>query len=76
LSPLRSDCSRDDQAGEADPEELSSAEAKSLKTKGQGTVWLPPQWATAKAARRGPEGRIKELLSRHVAKRKQSLKQL
>ncbi len=30
--------------------EQSSAEAKSLKTKGQGTVRLPPQWATTEAA--------------------------
>ncbi len=36
----------DDQAGEAGPVEHSSAEAKSLKTRGQGTVQLPPQWAT------------------------------
>ncbi len=37
-SSLRSDGSRDDKAGEAGPVEQSSAEAKSLKTKGQGTV--------------------------------------
>ncbi len=55
-SPLRSDGSRDDQAGEAGPVERSSVEAKSLKTKGQGTVWLPPQWATTKVARRGAKG--------------------
>jgi hypothetical protein len=52
-SPLRSDGSRDDQAEEAGPVEQSSAKAKSLKTKGQGTVRLPPQLATAEAARRG-----------------------
>jgi hypothetical protein len=57
--PLRSDGSRDDQAGEAGPVEQSSAEAKSLKTKGQETVQLPLKWATAKAARRGPVGQIK-----------------
>jgi hypothetical protein len=56
LSPLRSDGSRNGQAGEAGPEEQCSAEAKSLKTKGQGTVWLPPQWATTEAARRGASG--------------------
>ncbi len=33
-SPLRSDGSRDDQAGEAGPVEQCSAEAKGLKTKG------------------------------------------
>ncbi len=59
MIPLRSDGSQDDQAGEAGLVEQSSAEAKSLKTKGQGTVQLPPQWATAKAARWGPEGQIK-----------------
>ncbi len=37
-TPLRSDRSHDDQAGEAGPVEHSSAEAESLKTKGQGTV--------------------------------------
>jgi hypothetical protein len=30
------------------------------QTKGQGTVRLPPQWATTEAARRGPEGQIKD----------------
>ncbi len=33
---------KNDQAGEAGPVEQSSAEAKSLKTKSQGTVQLPP----------------------------------
>jgi hypothetical protein len=55
-SLLRSDGSQDDQAGEAGPVEQSSAEAKSLKTKGQGTVQLLLKWATAKAARRGLVG--------------------
>jgi hypothetical protein len=35
-SPLRSDGSQDDQAGEAGLVEQSSAEAKSLKTKAKG----------------------------------------
>jgi hypothetical protein len=52
-SPLRLDGSHDDQAGEAGPVEQSSAEAKSIKTKGQGTVRLPPQWTTTEAARLG-----------------------
>ncbi len=68
-SPLRSGGSRDDQAGEAGPVEQSSAEAKSLKTKGQGTVGLPPQWAATKAARRGARGPNKELLSQQFTKR-------
>ncbi len=59
-SPLRSDGSRNGQVGEAGPVEQCSAEAKSLKTKGQGTVQLPPQWATTEAARWGPEGQIKD----------------
>jgi hypothetical protein len=63
LSPLRSDGSRDDQAGEAGRVEQSSAEAKSLKTKGQWTVRLPPQWATTEAARQEARGPDKELLS-------------
>jgi hypothetical protein len=63
-SPLRSDDSRNGQAGEAGLVEQCSAEAKSLKTKGQGTVWLPPQWATAEAVKRGARELNKELLSR------------
>jgi hypothetical protein len=63
-SPLRSDGSCDDQAGEAGPVEHSSAKAKSLKTRGQGTVRLPPQWATTEAARREGQRPNKGLLSR------------
>jgi hypothetical protein len=47
------DHDHDDHAREAGPVEHSSAEAKSPKPRGQGTVWLPPQWATTEAARRG-----------------------
>jgi hypothetical protein len=72
-SPLRSDGSRNDQAGEASPVEQCSAEAKSLKTKGQGTVQLPPQWATPEAARRGARGPNKELLSRQFAERNRAM---
>jgi hypothetical protein len=72
-SPLRSDGSRNDQAGEAGPVEQCSAEAKSLKTKGQGTVRLPPQWATTETARRGPEGQNKELISRQFAERNKAM---
>jgi hypothetical protein len=60
-SPLRLDVSRNDQPGEPGSVEQSSAEAKSLKTKGQGTVQLPLQWATTEAARRGARGPNKEL---------------
>ncbi len=62
--------------GGASPVEHSSAEAKSLKTKGQGAVRLPPQWATTEATRQGARGPNKELLSWQFTKRKQSLKQL
>ncbi len=51
---------------EAGPVEQSSAEDKSLKTKGQGTVRLPPQWATTEAARRGARGPDKGPLSQTV----------
>jgi hypothetical protein len=63
LSPLRSDGSRNGQAGEAGPVEQCSAEVKSLKTNSQGTVRLPPQWATTEAARWEVSGPNKELLS-------------
>ncbi len=66
-SPLKSHGSRNDLAGEAGPVEQSSAEAKSLKTMGQGTVRLPPQWATTEAARWGARGPNKELLSQQLA---------
>jgi hypothetical protein len=47
--------------------------AKSLKTKGQGTVRLPPQWATTEAARQGPEGQDNELLSRQLTERNKAM---
>ncbi len=52
--------------GEAGPVEQCSVEAKSLKTNAQGTVRLPPQWATTEAARRGARGPNKGLLSRQL----------
>jgi hypothetical protein len=42
LSPLRSDGSRDDQAGEAGPVEHSSAEVKSLKLEAKGLSGCHP----------------------------------
>ncbi len=71
-SALRSDGSQDDQAGEAGPVEQSSEEAKSLKTKGQGIVRLPPQWQQLRQPDGGPGGQIKGLLSQHAPKGKQS----
>ncbi len=75
-SPLRSNGSHDDQVGEAGPVEHSSAEAKSLKTRGQGTVRLPPQWATTEAARRKGQRPNKGLLSQQSMKKTQSFRQL
>ncbi len=54
--------------GGAGPVEHSSAEAKSLKTKGQGTVRLPPQWATTEAVRREGQRPNKGLLSWQLRK--------
>ncbi len=45
------------------------------QTKGQGTVRLPPQWATTEAARRGPEGQIKNYFHNNLPKETE-LKQL
>ncbi len=74
-SPLRSSGSQDDQTWEAGPVEQSSAEAKSLKTKGQGTVRLLLKWAEAETDRGGgPVRKIKGLLSWHVYQRKGELK--
>jgi hypothetical protein len=42
------------------------------QTKGQGTVWLPPQWATTEAAIQGARGPNKEVLSRQFTKRNRS----
>jgi hypothetical protein len=76
-SPLRSDGSRDDQAGEAGPVEQSSAEAKSLKTKGQGTVRLLLKRARAEAARRGSSGPNKRAtLTTYLQKEQRTEKQL
>ncbi len=52
-SPLRSDGSRDDQAGEAGPVEHSSAEAKSLKLEAKGLSGCHPSGQQP----RQPDGR-------------------
>ncbi len=54
-SPLRSDGSRDDQAGEAGPVEHSSAEAKSLKLRAKGLSGCHPSGQQP----RQPDGRAK-----------------
>ncbi len=56
MSPLRSDGSRIDQAGEAGPVEQSSAEAKSIKTKAKGPSSYYSSETIIEAARRGPSG--------------------
>ncbi len=61
--PLRSDGSRDDQAGEAGPVEQKLSRGPESQTKGQGTVRLLPQWATTEAARWEAREPNKELLS-------------
>ncbi len=77
MSPLRSDGSRNDQAGEAGPVEHSSAEAKILKLKAKGLSGCHPSGQQPpKATRWGARGPNKELLSRQLTERKQSLKQL
>jgi hypothetical protein len=58
-SPLRSDGSRDDQAGEAGPVEHSSAEAKSLKLKAKGLSGYHPRGQQPRHPDGGPKGQIK-----------------
>jgi hypothetical protein len=59
-SPLRSDGSHNGQAGEAGLVDQCSAEAKSLKTKGQGTVRCHPSGQQQRQPDGGPEGQIKD----------------
>ncbi len=66
-SPLRSDGSQDDQAGEAGPVEQSSAEAKGLS----GCCSSEQQ---PRQPDRGKLGQIKGLLSQHIYKKKRELK--
>ncbi len=58
-SPLRSDGSQDDQAGEAGPEEQSSAEANSLKLRAKGLSGCHPSGQQPRQPDGGPEGQIK-----------------
>jgi hypothetical protein len=76
-SPLRSDGSQDDQAGEAGPVELKLSGGQESQTKGQETVYLPLQWDSSRGSQMGgggPVGWIKGLLSRHVHSKKESWK--
>ncbi len=58
-SPLRSDGSRNDQAGEAGPKEQSSAEAKSLKLRAKGLSGCHPSGQQLRQPDGGPESQIK-----------------
>ncbi len=58
-SPLRSDGSRDDQAGESGPVEQSSAEANSLKLRAKGLSSCHPSGQQLSQPDGGPEGQIK-----------------
>jgi hypothetical protein len=75
-SPLRSDGSRDDQAGEAGPVEQSSAEDKSLKLRAKGLFGCYPSGQEQRQPDGGPEDQIKGLLSPQATGRKQSFKHL
>ncbi len=67
-SPLRSDGSRDDQAGEAGPVEHSSTEAKSLKLRAKGLSGCHPSGQQPRQPDGGAKGPNKELLSRQFTK--------
>jgi hypothetical protein len=69
LSPLRSDGSRDDQAGEAGPVEHSSAEAKSLKLKAKGLYGCHPSGQQLRQPDVGPEGQIKNYSHDNILKK-------
>jgi hypothetical protein len=58
-SPLRSDGSRNVQAGEAGPVEQCSAEAKGLKLRAKGLSDCHPSGQQPRQPDGGPEGRIK-----------------
>jgi hypothetical protein len=59
-SSLRSDGSRDDQAGEAGQVEQSSAEAKSLKLRAKGLSSCHPSGQQPRQPDGRPEGQIKD----------------
>jgi hypothetical protein len=61
-SPLRSDGSRNDQAGETGPVEQSSAKAKNLKLRAKGLSGCHPSGQQPRQPDGGPEGQNKELL--------------
>ncbi len=68
MSPLRSDGACDDQVGEAGPVEHGSAEAKSLKTRGQGSVWLRPSGQQLRQPDGKARGQIKDYSHNNLRK--------
>ncbi len=78
-SPLRSDGSRDDQAGEAGPVGQGSAEAKSLKLMAKGLSSCHPSGQQPRQPDGGKEGQIKNyshdnLLKENIAESSSKLK--
>ncbi len=67
-SPLRSDGSHDDQAGEAGPVEHSSAEAKSLKLEAKGLSGCYPSGQQSRQPDGKARGQNEGLLSQQFAK--------
>jgi hypothetical protein len=67
-SPLRSDGSRDDQAGEAGPVEHSSAEGKSLKLEAKDCLVATPVGNNRGSQTGRPEGQIKDYSHNNLQK--------
>jgi hypothetical protein len=67
-SPLRSDDSRDDQAGEDGPVEQSSLEAKSLKTRTKGLSGCHPNGQQPRQPDGGTEGQRKNYSHNNLLK--------
>ncbi len=74
-NPLRSDGSRNDQAGEAGPVEQGSAEAKSLKLRAKGLSGCHHSGQQPRQPDGGPEGQIKNYSHDNLLKETE-LKQL
>ncbi len=67
-SPLRSDGSRNDQAGEAGPVEQYSEEAKSLKLRAKRLSGCHPSGKQPRQPDGGPEGQIKNYSHNNLPK--------
>jgi hypothetical protein len=68
LSPLRSDGSRDDHAGEAGPVEHSSAEAKRLKLEAKGLSGCHPSGQQPRQPDGKARGQIKDFSHNNLQK--------